>query len=222
MTKLEDYKSSAPAITGSSTINHAARVKLGLNCSEYCLLDFMSRREESKHEMDSTDVYTHLGFSTIEIQAMLRMLITKGFIRADDYKYTMTDKWSNGFADIEKEFDNLFWRKDGKVCWTGTRKKALEYWIRIRKKHSMVFLVSQRDKYFEFLELQKKFRGFDQQKVMCQVFLNPANERYLEDYTDYVDQLKAKYAPPVAETKPVTKEDILKAYAKDNNEQGNH
>lgn len=224
MTKLEEYRSEVPAIIGSSTINHAARVKLGLNCSEYCFVDLIARMQDSGKHIYFDDIHAHLGFNRDESNILMKSLMAKSFIvilsgiDGRDAEFKLTSKWAEGFANIDKEFDELFWKKDGKVCWTGTRKKALEYWVRIRKRHTLDFLISQRNKYFEFLELQKKYRGFDQQKVMCQVFLNPANERYLEDYTDYVKQLKATYAPSKVEVKPVTKEDILKAYGKDNNQ----
>lgn len=216
MTKLEEYKSQEPAIVGSSTINHAARVKLGLNCSEYCLIDLVVRKKEKSEHFHDDDAHIYLGFNDNEVMVLVKSLIMKGFLLIQDDKYVLTDKWANGFADIEKEFDNLFWKKDGKVCWTGTRKKALEYWIKIRKRHALEFLVGQRDKYFMFLELQKKYRGFDQQRVMCQVFLNPANERYLEDYTTYVADLKKKYEPDLPTPKRLTREDIISAYGKDN------
>jgi hypothetical protein len=54
---------------------------------------------------------------------------------------------------------------------------------------------------------------------MCQVFLNPANERYLENYEDYVMQLLKHYGDPEApKIKPVTKDDILNQYGKDNHQ----
>ena len=122
---------------------------------------------------------------------------------------------------IEKEFEE-FWHEtvDNKrsVAWTGTKKKALEYWVKLRKKHSFDFLMSQRDDYFQYLRLQKQMRKFDQQRLMCQVFLNPANERYMENYADYIAQLKKHYGDPeVVNIRPVTKEEILNQYGKNNN-----
>lgn len=224
MGKLDNYVSKAPDIVGSSTINHAARVKLGLTCSEYCFIDFLHRRDVDATETKS--IWISLGFGEKEINQLFRNLIVKGFIimdigsgNSDNPKFNFTQKWKEGFANIEQEFNEYFWMENGKVAWTGTKKKAFEYYIKLRKKHSKDFLVNQRDQYFKFLELQKKYRNFDQQRLMCQVFLNPANERYLEDYGDYVNQLKFKYAPsPEIKPKPLTKEDVLNSYGKDNHQ----
>lgn len=219
---IKEYKSKAPDIVGSTTLNHSARVKLGLNCSEYVLMDHISRKNDSGSVVDTLTVYIATGFGFEETKRLLSSLIVKGFLipkNGDDFDVTF--KWHDGFANIDKEFEFKFWTKDGKVQWTGTKKKALEYYVKVRKQYSVDFLVKQRDDYFKFLELQLKYRNFDQQRVMCQVFLNPANERFLENYESYVQQLEEKYAPAKTEIKPVTKADIMSQYGKNNNEQGN-
>jgi hypothetical protein len=218
---ISEYKSKAPDIVGSTTINHSARVKMGLNCSEYVLLDHISRKNENGSVVDTLTVYIATGFGFEETKRLITSLMGKGFLipkNGDDFD--VTNRWHDAFANIDKEFEFKFWTKDGKVQWTGTKKKALEYYVKVRKKYSVDFLVKQRDDYFKFLELQVKYRNFDQQRVMCQVFLNPANERFLEDYASYVQQLETKYAPPKTDVKPVTKADIMSQYGKNNNEQG--
>ena len=221
MGKLDDYKSKLPSINGSTTINHEARVRLGLTCSEYVLMSHLANIQEKKKKHENLSFYLSTGFGPSEITALFKALIGKGFVYISnpaEGDYEVTSKWNDGFADIEKEFDNKFWKVDGKVAWTGTRKKALEYYVKLRKRHAKDFLVKQRDDYFTFLDLQYKLRNFDQQKTMCQVFLNPMNERYLEDYADYIVQLKAKYGDPDKPTpKPVSKEEIMKEYGKDHN-----
>jgi hypothetical protein len=179
----------------------------------------LSRKTEKGDQADTLTIYISTGFTVKETQALLGSLVLKGFVRIDNDKYSLTDKWENAFPDIEKEFDNNFWRVDRKVAWNGTRKKALEYYIRLRHRYSSVFLMDQRNNYFNFLVLQKKLTGFDQQKQMCQVFLNPANERFLEDYLRYIEELKAKYGDPdEPKTEPVTREQVMEAYGKNNNE----
>lgn len=219
MTKLDNYKSKPPAIIGSTTINHAARVRLGLNCSEYVMLDHMAKKDEKGGQADTLTVYLNTGFTIDEASRLFRSLIAKGFVMVTGDDFTLTSKWADAFPDIDKEFEACFWTKDGKVAWTGTKKKALEYYYKLRKKYSRDFLVEQRDNYFEFLKLQKKLRNFDQQKLMCQVFLNPANERFNEDYADYIKQLKAHYGDPDAvKPAPITKEDVMNQYGKNNNQ----
>jgi hypothetical protein len=220
MGKLEEYKSKAPDIVGSSTINHAARVKLGLTCSQYCFLDFLHRRRENPTGNQS--IWINLGFGEREIEQLMKECMLKGFVLRGEAGMMLTPKWNDAFTSSEKEFDEFWYEKaDGKysVAWTGTKKKAIEYWVKLRKKHSFDFLMSQRNDYFEFLRLQKKLRKFDQQRVMCQVFLNPANERYMENYADYIEQLKKHYGDPEQpKIKPVTKEEILSQYGKDNHQ----
>jgi hypothetical protein len=219
MGNLDNYKSKTPAIIGSTTINHSARVRLGLNCSEYVFMDHLSKKNEKGSQADTLTVYISTGFAIGEMEVLFKSLIAKGFILPKGNDFELTMKWEEGFTSIEKEFDNLFWKIEGKVVWTGTRKKALEYYIKLRKSYSAEFLMDQRNKYFNFLELQKNLRKFDQQKVMCQVFLNPSNERYMEDYGDYIEQLYKKYGrPDNVKPEPVTRADIAKAYGKDNNQ----
>lgn len=226
MDKLQNYKSKPPAIIGSTTINHEARVRLGLNCSEYCLLDFLYRKQLNKEQSDTTSAYISTGFSESEVIAIFKGLIVKSFIYISNGKYELTKKWQEGFANLENEFEEFFWKEKvtdsngkitDKVAWTGTKKKAIDYYIRLRKQYSKDFLVSQRDRYFEYLRLQKRLRNFDQQRLMCQVFLNPSTERFLEDYGGYIADLKEKYEPNPVVIKPITREDVLNSYGKDNN-----
>jgi len=219
MTNLQNYKSQAPAVIGSTTINHAARLRLGLNCSEYVLLDHMSRKEDKGSQADTLTVFIQTGFTNEETARLFKSLVGKGFVRLkSNSDFELTTKWEEAFPDMDKEFDAYMWYDNGKVAWTGTKKKAMEYYVKLRKKYSREFLFNQRNNYFEFLRLQKKLRNFDQQRLMCQVFLNPANERFNEDYADYIVQIKARYGDP-DEVKPkaITKEEILKQYGKDNN-----
>jgi len=220
MGKLEEYKSKAPDIVGSSTINHAARVKLGLTCSQYCFLDFLHRRQENPTGNQS--IWINLGFGEKEIEQLTRECMQRGFVLLNDTGFVLTGKWFEAFTSAEKEFEE-FWHETVEnkrsVAWTGTKKKALEYWVKLRKKHSFDFMMKQRNDYFQFLRLQKKLRKFDQQRLMCQVFLNPANERYMENYEDYVMQLLKHYGDPEpTKIKPVTKDDILNQYGKDNHQ----
>lgn len=218
MGKLETYQSKAPVIIGSTTINHEARVRMALNCSEYCLLDHLARKTEKGDQADALTIYINTGITVKETQAILGNLVLKGFARIDNGKYSLTNKWYEAFPDIEKEFDNNFWRINREVVWTGTKKKALEYYIRLRKRYSSVFLMEQRNNYFNYLKLQKELRKFDQQKVMCQVFLNPANERFLEDYQGYTNELIKKYGKQEEQkTEPISREKVMEAYGKNNN-----
>jgi len=225
MTKLSDYKSKPLPIIGSTTINHASRVALQLNCSEYVLLDCLARIQEKGLVLypDTTDIYLKTGFDLRSQEIILKALMSKAFIivvtdKNGKPRLTVTDKWMNASADIEKEFDAHFWKVNGSVAWTGTRKKSLELYVKLRKKYSKEILVEQRNYYFEYLKLEEK-NGFARQKMMCQVFLNPANERFLEDYKDYANQIRKKLGllPDTDNTQPITRDDVNKAYGKNSN-----
>jgi len=227
MTKLDDYTSKAPAIIGSTTINHAVRVALQITCSEYCFLDFLTKVNANLEQPDVLNIFIKTGFSTYEQEILLKALMQKSLVIIEsgidgrDRSFKVASKWNDAFPNLDKEFEE-FWHgrdKEGNltVVWTGTKKKALEYYVKLRKKYSKEFLAKQRDLYFEFLQLEQK-GGFNRQKMMCQIFLNPMNERFNEDYEDYCKQKRIKLGiDKLPEVKPMTKEEVLGAYGKDNN-----
>lgn len=192
---LENYKSKIP-INGSTTINHEIRVKLGLNCSEYCLLDYVTSKRKCNVSIDSNSINTNLGFNASEQQALFNGLLKKGFVEVSPTgDYLETNKFLDAFPDMEKEFDDNFWYEsvNGKrvVAWTGTKKKALEYYEKLRMKYSLDYFIKQRSDYFEMLQLEYK-RGFARQRMMAQVFLNPMNERFAEDYAESARRIKVQ------------------------------
>lgn len=218
MGKLDNYTSKAPDIVGSTTINHAARVLMGINCSEYVMLDHIARTDAKGKQADTLSVYIATGFTESEAKRVFDSLVLKGFLHLVGEDFMLTDKWESAFPDLNKEFDQFFWFENLKPAWTGTKKKALEYYAKLRKSYSRDFLHTQRNNYFEFLKLQAQLKKFDQQRMMAQVFLNPSNERYMEDYADYIVQLKAKYGDPnEVKPSPISRDDVMKEYGKDNN-----
>lgn len=234
MGHMKEFRSSPPKITGSTTINHEIRVKLGLNCSEYCILDHLSRKEDKGELADTLSVYIHTGFLEDDQERLLKGLMVKAMVvivsgidgRGQEIK--ISQKWFDAFPDIDKEFEE-FWHekitdKNGRyanmTAWTGTKKKAIEYWHKLRKKYSFEYLMAQRNNYFEYLELEHK-RGFARQRMMCQVFLNPSNERFAEDYADYAKQLRIKLGiqpPEQTQSQPMTLDKVKEAYGKNNNQ----
>lgn len=219
MTALNDYKSKAPAIIGSTTINHAVRVALLITCSEYVFLDFLKKIEEKQETADVLNIFIHTGFSTNEQEILLKALMQKSLVIIEtgidgkDRSFRVSPRWNDAFPNLDKEFEE-FWHDNNGVAWTGTKKKALEYYVKIRKKYSKEFLLKQRDLYFDFLKLEEK-GGFNRQKMMCQVFLNPMNERFNEDYEDYCKQKRIKLGiDKLPEAKPITRDEVNNAYGK--------
>lgn len=220
MGKLENYKSKAPAITGISTINHGIRVKLGLSCSEYVFLDHLARRQEKNEQTDSLTVFINTGFSPENQKTIIKSLLDKKYLDFVKDKYQVTSKWFEGMDNIERDFELTMWTKDGRVTWTGAKKKALQCYESLRKKgFTKEHLQKQRDLYFEYLELVHK-SGFNRDRMMCQVFLNPATERFAEDYERYIKEIRVKLNIDVnsdKKAKPITKEVYASAYGKDYN-----
>jgi len=93
-----------PRVTGTSTIIHRIRRKLGLTCDEYVVLDYLRIRY-----MDSSitmnDVYNDLGYSPEELKSVFSTLKKKEKIvsKPDGIKGKAPVPYKN-FMD---EFDNV-------------------------------------------------------------------------------------------------------------------
>ena len=190
--KIESAKVELPTILGSTTINHAARIQLKLNASEYILMDYIYRCIQKKRKLTIVETYRQTGFTADQQEVLLRHLIEKGFVFPENASPPrITSKWESAYADIDLEFNKLFWRKNGKVFFTGSNKKSCSMYYKLRKKYSREFLIKQRDYYAEFLEMQHK-TGFNQSVMMAERWLNPANENYLTDWKEMADNIKKK------------------------------
>lgn len=74
------YKAKPPKVIGSTTINHALRVKMGLGCMEYVLMEcIISLRKKGKPVTDVL-VWQYTGLHPGEAAMSLEILIKKGFI----------------------------------------------------------------------------------------------------------------------------------------------
>jgi len=228
--KINKMKVELPSIFGSTTINHAARVKLHLNASEYIMMDYIYRCVQNKREMEVTETYRQTGLSTEQQGILLRALVMKGFVWPDQVSPPkITSKWESAFANLKAEFDNLFWIKNGKVFFpNSSNKKSFALYHTVRKEYSKEFLIKQRDHYSDFLEMQHK-NGFDQAKMMAERWLNPKNENYLIDWQQLAndvrkkikkveDELNKKGKTPVAKTETVNSKERKTQYEQDSNQ----
>jgi hypothetical protein len=214
--KMMDHIVKKPDITGSTTINHAARVELGLNCSEYVLMSHIYHCVKNQKPLDSNDAYVKTGFSEEESLAIVRGLIQKGFVMLRDSPIPdITTKWESAFTDIESEFENMFWTKDGKVVWTGSsRKMSLTFYVKARKRYARDILIENRNDYLEYLGWEHK-KGFNRQIMGCEKYLNEKNEYYLVDWKTMSKQIEEQLKPMQAEQKvvePLTAESRKKMY----------
>ena len=220
--KFAEMKAGAPKMLGSTTINHAARVELGLNCSEYVLMDYVYRCVKKKREVDILETYLQTGFDRAQQEVLLTHLVEKGFIYPTNVTPPeVTDRWDTAFTDIEREFEELFWRKNNKVFFTGSKKKSYGYYYKLRKKYSREFMVGQRDAYARYLDLENE-NGFNRRVMMAERWLLEANEYYLVDWTEMGDaiakEIKKKKGTPVEKTETVTSAERKNQYEQDSDQ----
>ena len=213
--KIMDHVVQKPDITGSTTINHAARVELGLNCSEYVLMSYVFHCAKNNKPLTVMETYQKTGFEEEAQLQVIRGLVQKGFVLFSPNEVPqVTSKWESAFTNIEDEFENLFWKKDGKVVWLGSsRKQSLTFYIKARKKYPKETLIENRNDYIEYLDMEHK-RGFNRQIMGCEKYLNEKNEYYLVDWKVLIERIK-KELHPKEETKivePLTKESRKKMY----------
>jgi hypothetical protein len=213
--KIMDHVVQKPDITGSTTINHVARVELGLNCSEYVLMSYVFHCAKNNKPLTVMETYQKTGFEEEAQLQVIRGLVQKGFVLFSPNEVPqVTSKWESAFTNIEDEFENLFWKKDGKVVWLGSsRKQSLTFYVKARKKYPKETLIENRNDYIEYLDMEHK-RGFNRQIMGCEKYLNEKNEYYLVDWKVLIERIK-KELHPKEETKivePLTKESRKKMY----------
>ena len=215
---LENFKSARPEITGSSTINHKVRVKLQLNCSQYVYMQFIADSFKKNAFIDPMDVYKAIGMDVNQQNALAGELLVKAFLYTDQHGIIFpTEKWATGWPRMDVEFDE-FWKKDGKNCWTGSKKEAFALYSKVRKKVDKEVLISQRDFYFDFLSATRR-TGFNRAAMAVERWLNPKTEIYMEDYAQYIEDLKTRYpgifkptTTGIPQATSLTKEDYKKDY----------
>ena len=217
--KILDQKVKMPKISGTTTINHEARVKLQLTCSEYVMMDYLYKCKNKGIPPEIEKTFINTGFSHGEQEIILKSLVKKDFIRISSFDAlpAFTPKWEEGFPNGELEFIEEFWRKDGKAIWlTSSRKASLKFYTELRKVYPKEVIIEARNHYLEYLEWERK-RGFDRAIMMAERWLNPKNEHFMTDWKEMTDQIKKKLNPePVQAAKQpqITSEERKKEYDK--------
>lgn len=79
---------------GQTIINHQIRVKLKLNCLEYCMADFLQSGKST-----GVSASDYLGISNNQTFELILELEKKGIIRLGEMtrEASITDKWKNEF-----------------------------------------------------------------------------------------------------------------------------
>ena len=206
---------SVTPITGSTTINHSARVAMELSMDEYAVVDMIERYSEASKPFCDTEVYRTLGMNREEVQAVITQLWAKGFIEISKgvSKFRPTTRWKEGFMPTKNEFEQFWEPMDivttaGKkhIAWTGAKPDAEKKFLKARKLESFEYLMAQKVGYFRMIA------SSDYRKVMgCSVFLNVDTKRYSEDWAKSTDGKVVQ----VKEKKPektLTKENVREAF----------
>lgn len=76
--------------TKTTLIDHSIRVKLKLNCMEYCVMDFYSN--SNKHP-EVIEYINFLGINCEQVFSCINSLINKGLLKNGE----ILDKWKNEF-----------------------------------------------------------------------------------------------------------------------------
>lgn len=198
---VKSFRSKAPKVSGTTLIDHAKRVALGLNCSAYVLATYIDKKGDSE-PYDYVQAQVATGLTHEQQDTLLIKLYNMNYIQwTKDLKTnTITDKWCDQFSDLEKEFEK-FWTDliDGKVrnAWPGSKPVAEKLFKKVRKKYSFEHLMKQRREYFRYLERSLRIKGFDRQKMMATVFLNPETQRFNEKWYTYCPELPKLKKKPV-------------------------
>ena len=221
MSMIKGKTVKAPKVTGTSIINHGVRTELEMTPSEYILMDYIYKKILKKEEMNFLSTYKATGLMRGTQEQILNNLVAKGFLYPENANPPKaTNKWPAAFGNRTEEFEK-FWKIDGVVFWTGSKKLALKRYENLRKIYSEDKLLMQRNAYARYLRLENQ-NGFDRRVMAADRWLNPANEYYEVDWTKMGDEIEAKmknkYAFKAEKTETLTEEERKKRYEEDSNE----
>ena len=211
-TKIPELFSIQP-VTGTSIINHQARVKLGLTMEEYAVMEYIEKCSRDSIPVSYTALYEKTGIEHDDAKVLFVDLWERNFIEVTQNlsMYKPTSKWHEGFSTIKNEFEEFWTSKhfvtvNGKKCisWCGSKQDAINKFAKARKIESFEYLINQKNLYF------KMIASSDFRQVMgCSVFLNTETKRYSEDWEKQVNKdivQEVKIQPKI------TKEDVRKKF----------
>ena len=181
-------------IHGKSIINHRIRVKLGLTCEQYCVMDLYEDLANKEDCITGTiDPWDLLGMETMELHTINDSLVKAGVliigITKDQYqKIMIAPKWRNEFKKAADTFDDLW-----KVFPKGTKAKALERYKTVVKTVPHDHLMTRRKAYCDW----KKSTNTEWQYYLgLDVWLNPANAMWDNPLpTDVTESSGSDYKP---------------------------
>jgi hypothetical protein len=201
--ELKNKKVKSLLPQGINTIEHSARLKLGLNCEEYCIFDTILSRKKKDKKTIFDDIQNHTGLLPSVINIAIFTMTEINLIKTKDSNFMLnTEMVHNAFKEqndmYEEEFKQ-FWKKDNVNCWPGPKELAFSKFKIARKKHSFEFIMKQKEDYFVLLEHETWRRPMQASK-----FLNVNTGQIKEDWKS---QWPANAIKTQKETKPITIEE---------------
>jgi len=192
---------------GENIIVHSARIKLGINCTEYCIFDTILSRKLKAKDTQFADIENYTGFEPEIIDRAIKNMEEIMLIKTVNNKYlinkkSITEAFSDHEDKLEKEFDQ-FWnlkidRKDDNR-WPGPRQASFDKYKIARKKYDFDYIIRQAKDYFRLLEHETWRKPMQATK-----FLNVKTAQVEEDFkSQWPDHFKEKKT----ETKILTKEE---------------
>lgn len=215
---FDDFKSAPLKVVGSSTINHAVRVRLAITADEYCFMLYLETRKRYQKQFDLGHCYMTIGYSEDICKVLYDSLVNHGFLGpfTPGMIPVLTKRWEEAF-NVDFEFEKFWFETlaDGKkrAAWPGSKEKAKKLFENARKEVSLEYLIKQRDHYFIMLAMIKKYRNFDRARMIATRWLGPDKE-FNNDWKGEVEKLNEQYKPhkPLAEA--VTMDTVKDAFNK--------
>lgn len=180
---------------GENIIVHSARMKLELNCTDFCVFDTILQRKLKGKETSYFDIENYTGLEPIQIQCCINIMVKKNLVVIKDNQFYLNkklvdDAYSEKENDLEKEF-NIFWKtiKDDEEinCWPGPRQASLEKFKEARKKYSFDFILNQKKNYFKLLE-HETWRKPMQATKFLNVKTGQIEEDFVSQWPDHFKQ----------------------------------
>ncbi len=170
-------------VIGTTTINHAIRVKLKLNCLEYCVMDFYVN---SKATPEMTEYINFLGISSSQVTQIIDSLINKDLLSYG----IVSDKWHNEF-----KADNTLAEQLWAMHRYGNKPTVIKRLPKVLKKISFDDLVVKLKAYLAACE------NGDVSKKMLSTWLDPEKEHWSDPLPQPMKKLFGQKPEPKQDTK---------------------
>ncbi len=171
---------------GLSTINHSIRVKLKLNCLEYCFAEFVASDNVNKYSAAD-----YLGISNKQIAELIDSLRAKEVFQKEDEsrRVLVSEKWKSEFR-ITDRIDELW-----PLHRQGSKQKARERLAKVLQQTSMEELQTKLKAYVNACTASDSFpKNLD-------TWLNPKNKHWDDPLPQRRSLFKNPSQPKVDTTK---------------------